>query len=367
MTQESFPGHLKRISKRDIEQILEDTVGQTYGERFTHYRSEYNRTVAGERKDDVPPFPLTLSIETVNRCNLACIMCHLPHFEKEKTTLSTEQIVKIFADAEKLGVPALTIGNGHEPLLYKDVDTLIDEAVNHKLMDLLLFTNGHLLTKARVEKILNSGVTRVFVSLDAATEETYNKVRRGRAGTATGKGGGRLAQVEANIRHLVQRRDELGRGLPIVRVSFVMQPENSHEIPLFREKWENIVDAVDFQRMTSHSSIETMELLSEEERWKEREPAAHFLRLKPDERYCHYPFDTLTVWSDGSVGPCCAYQGKNLSVGNVLEESLEEIWNGEKMQRLRKQHLEGNLNIVCQDCMGCSDYSILRAADSLNK
>jgi radical SAM protein with 4Fe4S-binding SPASM domain len=362
VTQETFPGHLKRISRRNIEQILEDTVGKKYGDRFVHYRSEYNRIVGGEGKGDVPPFPLTLSVETVNRCNLACIMCHLPHFEKEKTTMTTEQLVKIFADAEKLGVPAITIGNGHEPLLYNDVDTLIDEAVNHKIMDLLLFTNGHLLTKSRVEKILNSGVTRVFVSLDAATEETYNKIRKGRAARERG---GRLAQVEANIRHLVQRREELGLELPIVRVSFVMQPDNAHEIAQFRDKWKDVVDAVDFQRMTSHSSIETMELLSEEERWKEREPAAHFLRLKPDERYCHYPFDTLTVWSDGTVGPCCAYQGKNIAVGNVFEQTLEEIWNGEKMNRLRKQHLEGKMNIVCQDCMACSDYSIMRTSEAL--
>ena len=176
MSNTSYPGHLKRETKRDIEKILQETVGAKYGDRFTEYRNEYARTVAGKDVDRLPDYPVTLSIETVNRCNLACVMCHLPHFIKDKTTLTVDDLEKVFTEAEEMGIPAINIGNGHEPLLYKDVDKMIDSAVEHKIMDLLMFTNGHLLNKERVEKVLNSGVTRVFISLDAATEETYNEI-----------------------------------------------------------------------------------------------------------------------------------------------------------------------------------------------
>lgn len=358
MSEKNYPGHLKRVSNRNVEQILQDTLGQKHGERFTVYRAEYARTVDGVDIDRLPDYPITLSIETVNRCNLACVMCHLPHFLKQKTTLDLADLRKLFREAEELGVPAINIGNGHEPLLYKDVDAMIEEAVNHKIMDLLLFTNGHLLTDARIEKILNSGVTRVFVSLDAATEETYNAIRVSRA--KSGPSTGRLAEVEDNVRRLVRRREELGLQLPIVRVSFVLQHANKHEIDMFRERWIDIVDAVDFQRETSHAGIETMELLDEEERWKERELGPQLKRMAPHERFCHYPFDTLAIWSDGTVGPCCAYQGKNIPVGDIREQTLREIWTGEKMERLRRQHRESKLNIVCQECLAGSDFSILR-------
>jgi len=358
MTQQTGPVHIRRVAKRDIEADLMETVGKEFGQRFADYRADYNRIAAGKGNESVLPYPLTMTIETVNRCNLACVMCHLPHFEKKKTTLTADSLVKIFEEAEAIGVPAILIGNGHEPLLYKDVDRLIDEAVKHKIMDLLLFTNGQLLNKSRVEKILHSGITRVFVSLDASSEETYDKIRRARTDRSSHEG--RLHEVEENIRYLIARREELGLKLPIVRVSFVMQAENAHEIPAFKEKWINVVDAVDFQRLTSHSSIETLELLSEEERWEARAPADHYLRLSPEERYCHYPFDTLAVWSDGNVGPCCAYQGKNLIVGNINEQTIGEIWTGEKMNRLRKQHMDGKLNIVCQDCLATSDFSIIK-------
>ena len=44
-------------------------------------------------------------------------------------------------------------------------------------MDFFVFTNGTLLNEKNSEMILNSSITRLFISLDAATEETYNKVR----------------------------------------------------------------------------------------------------------------------------------------------------------------------------------------------
>ena len=135
MTKQTGPLHIKRVTKRDIEADLNDVVGAKFGQRFANYRENYNRIASGERNEEVLPYPLTLTIETVNRCNLACVMCHLPHFEKEKTTLTADHFAKIFEEAETIGVPALLIGNGHEPLLFKEVDRLIDEAVNHKIMD----------------------------------------------------------------------------------------------------------------------------------------------------------------------------------------------------------------------------------------
>ena len=100
-------------------------------------------------------------------------------------------------------------------------------------------------------------------------------------------------------------------------------------------------------------------MLSEEERWKERKPSTAFEKLTSQQKFCHYPFDTLALWSDGQVGPCCAYHGKNVIVGNIHESTLPEIWNGERMKRLREQHISGNLNIICQDCLSMCDYTII--------
>ena len=349
--------YIKRSARRDVEQLLRDTVGQKFGKRFNTYREQYANSVDGSEIPTVPEYPVTLSIEMVNRCNLACVMCHLPHFLKEKATLTLENLEKVFSEGEQLGVPAVIFGNGHEPLLYKEFDTMVDSAVSHKFMDLLLYTNGHLLTQKQADKILNSSITRVFVSIDAATEETYNRIRQARTKAAVGTG--RLELVEKNLHYLIRRREELGLKLPIVRVSFVVQKENQHEVDMFRERWIDVVDSVDFQVESSHRGIETMELLDEAERWKGRELGEPLKRMAPRARTCHYPFDTLSIWSDGKVGPCCTYMGKNLVVGNIHEQTLQEIWHGDKIKLLRQQFLDGKPNIVCQDCLARADFESL--------
>ena len=44
-------------------------------------------------------------------------------------------------------------------------------------MDIFLFTNGTLLNEQKNKILLDSNITRLFVSLDAATNNTYQKVR----------------------------------------------------------------------------------------------------------------------------------------------------------------------------------------------
>ena len=99
----------------------------------------------------------------------------------------------------------------NEPLLRKDLEEAIKYAKSKGIINIYFVTNGSLLTEQRIEALLQSGVTKVFISIDAATEETYNKQRKN----------GLYKKVVRNVRRLVERRDELGLEFPKVRVSFL--------------------------------------------------------------------------------------------------------------------------------------------------
>ena len=107
-------------------------------------------------------------------------------------------------------------------------------------MDQFLFTNGTLLNRKNSEIILSSSLTRLFVSLDAAKESTYDKVRipvnKKKINT------NRLSHIENNIKNFVSLRKELNKKLPLTRVSFVALESNYHEVDQFIEKWIDIVD-----------------------------------------------------------------------------------------------------------------------------
>ena len=79
--------------------------------------------------------------------------------------------------------------------------------------------------------------------------------------------------------------------------------------------------------------------------------------------FCLVPFTSLILEPDGKVGSC-RHKGCEFPVGNILEHSLDEIWNGQFIQEWRRQHLEGDIKICSTEvkhrlCHLCPDYNLL--------
>ena len=91
-------------------------------------------------------------------------------------------------------------------------------AKTSEIMDQFLFTNGTLLNQKNSEIILNSSLTRLFVSIDAATEKTYDKVR-----IPVNKkimNSGRLSLIEKNIKNFINLRNKYKKKLPLGKSIF---------------------------------------------------------------------------------------------------------------------------------------------------
>jgi radical SAM protein with 4Fe4S-binding SPASM domain len=74
---------------------------------------------------------------------------------------------------------------------------------------------------------------------------------------------------------------------------------------------------------------------------------------KRDKSYvaCTQPWWNLTVLWDGRVVPCCGDVNGIYEYGNLQTSTLEEIWNNEKIQSLRKSFLENKVsNPLCKNC-----------------
>lgn len=61
-------------------------------------------------------------------------------------------------------------------------------------------------------------------------------------------------------------------------------------------------------------------------------------------QFCIVPFSNLILNPSGDIG-VCRQKGTEHVVGNILKESLEEIWNGDYLQNWRKEFLTGNIEI----------------------
>ena len=123
-----------------------------------------------------------LRISVTDRCNFRCDYCmpiekygHNHNFLPKSEILSFEEITIIVESMLKLGLKKVRITGG-EPLLRKDICLLI--SMIRKLdpeLDIAMTTNGTLLGKY-ANKLLNAGLNRVTVSLDAIEDDLFKQI-----------------------------------------------------------------------------------------------------------------------------------------------------------------------------------------------
>ena len=166
--------------------------------------------------------------------------------DAKKYTLENDIIDKIFKDFKENQLSALMLSIS-EPLLFKNIGQIFERAKEANIMDIFLFTNGILLNEKNINLILNSGVTRLFISVDASSEEIYNKVRIP-VSERLKNNTNRLSDLESNIKNFMRLRKEYNKELPLVRTSFVSLDKNKHEIENFKSKWMNVVDSIEFRK-----------------------------------------------------------------------------------------------------------------------
>jgi radical SAM protein with 4Fe4S-binding SPASM domain len=328
-------------------QRAEDELVAIYGERYRQYRRDFQR--AGEMEYE-PYFPLYIMPEQTYRCNLRCISCihgypkKRRQFDMDKAFMPWDLYERIVLEGEEHGCPSIATHNNDEPLLLKDLPQRIEFARVHGFMDVIMTTNGILFDEDKIKQVINAGVTRLLFSIDALTEDTYNRVRPG----------GNFSKVLRALDTALNYREKRNSDLPIIRVSFVPNRINQHELQPFFEKFSKIVDYIDVQPFCTYYD-ENKTLIPER--------AEHVI-----DYCCSCPWRYAIVRADGDVLPCPNFYGAELVMGNMYKNTLYDIFNSESMKILRQQFKEEVYSHSA--CVACSQsaYTVtvnLNAGESL--
>ena len=119
-----------------------------------------------------------LRISVTDRCNFRCVYC-MPkevfgkdfQFLERKALLSFEEIVRVVGIFRALGVKKVRLTGG-EPLVRRNVETLIAMLSAIDGLDLTLTTNGSLL-KLKAPALRRAGLNRLTVSLDSLDDAVF--------------------------------------------------------------------------------------------------------------------------------------------------------------------------------------------------
>ena len=326
-----------KVTHLSLDEPVDRKLTKIIGPRFAEYRKRWNAANSFELETD---FPLFLHIELAQVCNLRCPMCTqgIPELRKKyitKERLGWEAYTKIILEGEEYGCPSTSPQGTEEPLLDPDLERYIRFAADHGYLDIMMNTNATLLTEERSRTMLDAGLTRLRFSLDAATKETYERVRLG----------GKYDVTHRNIERFLELKRQRGYVLPLTGVSFCKMSVNEHEEELFIKKWEHLVDFVTIQEFIPPDT---------EGDYSSFYPSRSKLRDDMEfEFHCVQPWQRVLVRSTGDVTPCCAMFSQDLSLGKVGEHTIHELWNGPKMRELREIHKAGQYarNEVCLKCV----------------
>lgn len=295
------------------------------------YREKYD--LASNLK--ILDFPIQLDFELNASCNLKCPMCPIsaesPKGKGKKTWFDFEFFKEILDFSVKKGTKAIKLNYINEPLIRNDFIKFIDYAKKVGILDIYFSTNGILLNKKISTDLIKSGLTRIQISIDAITKETYDKVRPG----------GNYNKIIENINEFLLIKQNLNARLPLVRVNFVKTSINYHELEKFLEFWKDKVDMIGVQEFVTPTKIENPSLAS---------------RTKRKENFkCSFPFKQLVINNEKKILPCCTFWGEELELQNIEKpHDLISAWNSKKMQNLRQKHLDGKYYEI-EQCRKCID------------
>ncbi|WP_404421992.1 radical SAM/SPASM domain-containing protein [Nibricoccus sp. IMCC34717] len=319
-------------------------------------------------KAELSSFPTAIELPVAGKCNLRCTMCSLSHGAPTYPNWTIEEVERfepLFRYAQNVN----PTGVG-EPLSVKDLPKMLALFKRYALVA-GFYSNGTLLTPERTEMLLDSNLTQLNISLDGATKETYERIRRH----------GSFDQVIANLKHFVRRRNERGLAKPLLQVAMVLMRQNMNELPLMVQLAHEI-GANSIYTMYEAGVLKDERCELEPERTNKCVEQAKKLardlgiwftapapipvepQVKPVQGEktgipvtegpckCMHPWFNFLVHNDGRVGPCCRIKGAidGFSFGRVDDADPVSLWNSPGMIHLRQRLASNDAPEVCRTC-----------------
>lgn len=283
----------------------------------------------------VPKYPNEVYIEITNKCNLSCIMCPRPHLERKIGDMEYSLFQKCINEISHFNPkPSVLLTFIGEPLMHKKVLDMVRYS-KEKGLNTSLISNGCLLNKEITDALIEMQLDRITFSIDAVTQETYDKIRINSD----------FNRVHENIDYLIAKKKKLKAKFPIIQTSMVIQEENQSEYEDFIDTWIDKVDQVYFQR-------EFKDL--EGGMGRQMSTRDEFQLDKEKRKPCYYLWQLMVVYCDGQVTTCPPDDFGILTMGDATTQSLYDIWHSEQYNRLRRKHIRNDIKDK-KPCLGC-DY-----------
>jgi MoaA/NifB/PqqE/SkfB family radical SAM enzyme len=301
--------------------------------------------------------PRLVQIGITEACNYRCLMCpyHNPevncrHRESEQPRMSYELFARLLVRLRRMGTQAVDLCGNGEPLTHPEAMEMIALA-REMGFTLTLATNAALLTKERARRLVELGLRRMHVSVNAGSDETY-------ARTHPGTPPGTFSRIIGRLREMADYADETARRRIDVEFSAVLTRLNMHEL-------DAMVEAAHAARANWFMLIQMgpvkgqPDLLPSPEEWpairrniRQARALADRLGIKHNLAQldatataegtrsiyetvpCYIGYEFALILGGGEVVFCCHC---DRSLGDLNKEDFEQVWRSETYREARRR------------------------------
>jgi len=295
--------------------------------------------------------PNQVQIEITNNCPLKCTMCPIDDFELPRKNMEMDLFNEI---AEKIKYVSWVVPDGWgEPFIHPQFDKIIDTLKSNGIR-IKMTTSGLLLNQKAMDTAMK--IDYLAFSID----ELEMKHKNGHYGN--------IKIVIDRIKKVLAKRKEKKAPYPYVTVQQVLYKGNRDTNKVIELAAELEVDRVNIIRPFVKFRQDLKQTWQERKKiYQAAEKLGKKLKIRVDmfeyaffvgfrrwlwkhfkwifrpNDWCPRLFDFMYITMDGKVTPCCELPRH--IVGDLKTDSLENIWNGDKMEDFRKNHKE-----ICKHC-----------------
>ncbi len=278
-------------------------------------------------------FPSRVLLEMTSLCNLNCTMCPRTVLTRPQIHMEPELFKKCVDQLDEKGINGLWIYNIGESILHPQFHELLDYVSEKKnLGPIWHSSNGMNLSSSFSDMIINSNVSFMNMSVNADSNETFKKI----APT------GNWDRVTTNFLNFIQLKNDSNKRRPFSRVQIIDQECAKDDINKFFAKYYGKANIIAVNRLEAFSG----DVKQNNEFAGKRE--------KSKEKKCNrVSRSDMFIFSNGETTFCDTDFNGKLSLGNVKNQSIQEIWTSTKRKDILKLNREKRLAEVdlCKDCM----------------
>lgn len=288
--------------------------------------------------------PISISIEPTTSCNLRCPECPsgLRQFTRPIGMLEP-RFFKSTIDELYKDLIYLTFYFQGEPYLNPNFLDMVKYASSKKIYT-STSTNAHYLNEEQAQKTVESGLDRLIISIDGTTQEVYEQYRVG----------GTLNKVIEGTKNIIEAKKKLHCQTPHVVFQFLVVKPNEHQLNEVEQLAKDLgVDEVLFKTAQVYDYENGNPLIPTIEKYSRYKKLVNGKYVIKNEllNQCWRMWSACVVTWDGIVVPCCFDKDAKHQLGDLKQQSFDELWNSNKYQSFRQSVLKSRKEIdICKNC-----------------